>query len=96
MGDLKKKIVLTLLVLIGLACSSPVSGKECYYFGFCPKYNSRIMYQLYQPFIDYLSPNTPYLIVLITSNSLFYNHHSAGNQTGDVLGSASPYSIIDF
>src|SRR4030042_5248738 len=60
MGDLKKKIVLTLLVLIGLACSSPVSGKEHYYFGFCPKYNPRIMYQLYQPFIDYLNENTSY------------------------------------
>jgi phosphonate transport system substrate-binding protein len=29
-------------------------------FGLCPKYNPRIMYQLYQPFIDYLSENTPY------------------------------------
>ena len=30
------------------------------YLGFCPKYNSRIMYQLYQPFIDYLNENTSY------------------------------------
>src|SRR4030067_2846013 len=29
-------------------------------FGFCPKYNPRIMYQLYQPFIDYLNEVTPY------------------------------------
>jgi len=86
MSDLKKKIILILLVLIGLACSSPVSGKERYYFGFCPKYNPRIMYQLYQPFIDYLSPNTPYLIVLITSDSLFNDHHVAWYQTGNILG----------
>jgi phosphonate transport system substrate-binding protein len=29
-------------------------------FGLCPKYNPRIMYQLYQPFVDFLSENTPY------------------------------------
>jgi len=29
-------------------------------FGFCPKYNPRIMVQLYQPFIDYLNESTPY------------------------------------
>jgi phosphonate transport system substrate-binding protein len=29
-------------------------------FGFCPKYNPRIMVQLYQPFIDYLNETTPY------------------------------------
>ena len=44
------------------------------------------MYQLYQPFIDYLSPNTPYLIVLITSDSLFNDHHVAWYQAGNILG----------
>jgi phosphonate transport system substrate-binding protein len=35
-------------------------SKQVVPFGFCPKYNPRIMYQLYQPFIDYLNEATPY------------------------------------
>ncbi len=37
-----------------------VYSKQAFPFGFCPKYNPRIMYQLYQPFIDYLNDSTPY------------------------------------
>ncbi|OGQ11268.1 MAG: hypothetical protein A2026_09385 [Deltaproteobacteria bacterium RBG_19FT_COMBO_46_12] len=37
-----------------------VHSKQTIPFGFCPKYNPRIMVQLYQPFIDYLNENTPY------------------------------------
>ncbi len=44
-----------LLSLPILAFSKPIIP-----FGFCPKYNPRIMYQLYQPFIDYLNEMTPY------------------------------------
>lgn len=40
--------------------ASPLFSAEMIRFGLCPKYNPRIMYQLYQPFIDYLSENTPY------------------------------------
>jgi phosphonate transport system substrate-binding protein len=35
-------------------------SKPVIQIGLCPKYNSRVMYQLYQPFVDYLSENTPY------------------------------------
>lgn len=38
-------------------------------FGLCPKYNPRIMYQLYQPFIDYLNENTPYRFEIKLSRS---------------------------
>jgi phosphonate transport system substrate-binding protein len=40
--------------------SAPVFSKQVVPFGFCPKYNPRIMYQLYQPFIDYLNETTSY------------------------------------
>lgn len=40
--------------------ASPLFSAETIPFGLCPKYNPRIMYQLYQPFVDYLSENTPY------------------------------------
>lgn len=40
--------------------ASPLFAAETVLFGLCPKYNPRIMYQLYQPFVDYLSENTPY------------------------------------
>ncbi|MGQ9778069.1 MAG: phosphate/phosphite/phosphonate ABC transporter substrate-binding protein [Thermodesulfobacteriota bacterium] len=40
--------------------SFSVLAKPTISFGFCPKYNPRIMYQLYQPFINYLNEVTPY------------------------------------
>ena len=40
--------------------SSAAYSEQLIPFGLCPKYNPRIMYRLYQPFIDYLSENTPY------------------------------------
>ncbi|PIV21862.1 MAG: phosphonate ABC transporter substrate-binding protein [Deltaproteobacteria bacterium CG03_land_8_20_14_0_80_45_14] len=39
---------------------SPILSRQVIPFGLCPKYNPRIMYQLYQPFIDYLNEATPY------------------------------------
>jgi len=51
-------ISLFLFVLLGIP--SPGFSKQIVPFGFCPKYNPRIMYQLYQPFVDYLSENAPY------------------------------------
>ena len=38
----------------------PLFSKPVVPFGLCPKYNPRIMYQLYQPFIEYLNEATPY------------------------------------
>jgi len=51
-------IILTISFLLSTA--SPVFSKPIIPFGFCPKYNPRIMYQLYQPFINYLNEVTPY------------------------------------
>jgi len=50
--------ILTISLLLSTA--SPVFSKPIIPFGFCPKYNPRIMYQLYQPFINYLNEVTPY------------------------------------
>jgi phosphonate transport system substrate-binding protein len=48
--------------LAGFLLFSPPQtfSKQIVLFGLCPKYNPRIMYQLYQPFVDYLSENAPY------------------------------------
>jgi len=57
----KKKMFLFLFFIFIFTCrSTPGLAKETILFGLCPKYNARIMYQLYQPFVDYLSENTPY------------------------------------
>lgn len=60
---MKKKFPFALLCLVVYASlfSPPAAfAKQRVPFGLCPKYNPRIMYQLYQPFIDYLNENTPY------------------------------------
>ena len=49
-----------LLAAFLLFSPNPTFSKELVPFGLCSKYNPRIMYQLYQPFVDYLSKNTPY------------------------------------
>ncbi len=48
--------------VVGASLFFPIQtfSKQVISFGLCPKYNPRIMYQLYQPFVDYLSENTPY------------------------------------
>jgi phosphonate transport system substrate-binding protein len=43
-----------------LFLAQPAHPRETIPFGLCPKYNPHVMYQLYQPFVDYLSANTPY------------------------------------
>jgi phosphonate transport system substrate-binding protein len=58
-----KKISFVFCVFIGgYLLFSPIRtfSKEVVPFGLCSKYNPRIMYQLYQPFVDYLTRNTPY------------------------------------
>ena len=56
----KKKTSYFIVLFISLFLLIAAHSKEMVYFGFCPKYNPRIMYQLYQPFIDYLNENTSY------------------------------------
>ena len=58
-----KRIVVALLCLCAFSpffAPTPVFSRQVVPFGLCPKYNPRMMYQLYQPFIDYLNENTPY------------------------------------
>ena len=50
----------SLFICTLLFSSSPGLSRQVIPFGFCPKYNPRIMVQLYQPFIDYLNEATPY------------------------------------
>ena len=61
--NIQKRIANGLLCLVTyffFFSSPPVFSKQVVPFGFCPKYNPRIMVQLYQPFIDYLNENTSY------------------------------------
>ncbi len=59
---MKKSYLACCVFILGSLLFSPVQtfSKEVIPFGLCSKYNPRIMYQLYQPFVDYLSKNTPY------------------------------------
>ena len=57
----KRKIfLLPFFICVFIFHSISAFSKEIVPFGLTPKYNPRIMYQLYQPFVDYLSENTPY------------------------------------
>jgi len=63
MMDSKKRViigVLSFFIYFIFFASFPTFSKPVVPFGLCPKYNPRIMYQLYQPFIDYLNEATPY------------------------------------
>jgi phosphonate transport system substrate-binding protein len=60
--SMKKRIVAALLCFCTASLFGPSTAfsKQVIPFGLCPKYNPRMMYQLYQPFIDYLNEKTPY------------------------------------
>jgi len=62
MNSGKKFIIgfLSFFIFFSFFVSSPAFSKQVVPFGFCPKYNPRIMYQFYQPFVDFLSETTPY------------------------------------
>jgi len=73
--------------------SAPAFSKQVVPFGFCPKYNPRIMYQLYQPFIDYLSETTPYQFEIKLSRVYQDTIDRLGN--GEiVIASCGPVSYI--
>lgn len=57
---LTRTLFLSLAVLFYIFSSTPVFSKPVIQIGLCPKYNSRVMYQLYQPFVEYLTESTPY------------------------------------
>jgi len=71
-----------------LAFSEPVIR-----FGLCPKYNPRIMYQLYQPFINYLNETTPYQFEIKLSRVYQDTIDRLGN--GEiVIASCGPVSYV--
>lgn len=60
MGKIFVAVLLALCAHLSLFPPPAAAAGEVVPFGFCPKYNPRIMFQLYQPFIDYLNEKTPY------------------------------------
>jgi ABC-type phosphate/phosphonate transport system substrate-binding protein len=48
------------LIHVSIFSPAPVYSEQPLLFGFCPKYNPRIIYQLYKLFVDYLNETTPY------------------------------------
>ena len=73
--------------------SGPAFSKQVIPFGFCPKYNPRIMVQLYQPFIDYLNENTPYQFEIKLSR--VYQDTIDGLGSGEIIiASCGPVSYI--
>jgi phosphonate transport system substrate-binding protein len=92
---MKKRRILLLpfFICIFIFHSTPASSKEIIPFGLCPKYNPRIMYQLYQPFVDYLSENTPYQFEIKLSSTYRETINRFG--TGEiVIGSCGPVPYI--
>ena len=53
-------ILLVCLVLIVSPLAGSTAAEEVVYFGVIPRYNPIIMYQNYQPMMDYLTENTDY------------------------------------
>ena len=62
-------------------------------FGFCPKYSPRIMYQYYQPFIDYLNQHTSYQFELKLSRVYQDTIERLGRKE-IVIASCGPVSYI--
>jgi phosphonate transport system substrate-binding protein len=53
-------LVVLLLVLPTLAARGGMTEKRTIYFGVIPRFNPHVMYEYYQPLMDYLSRKTPY------------------------------------
>lgn len=59
------RILLSIIVVFLLSGSAPISAKNplekpTVYFGLIPLYTPQLMYERFQPLMDYLSANTPY------------------------------------
>lgn len=85
--------LLSFFIIFSIFISFPVFAKPVIPFGFCPKYNPRIMYQLYQPFIDYLNETTPYTFEIKLSRTYEDIIQQLGN--GEIrIASCGPVSYI--
>jgi phosphonate transport system substrate-binding protein len=90
---MKKLMLLSITMFFIPFHSTHAFSMETVPFGLCPKYNPRIMYQLYQPFIDYLNDNTPYRFEIKLSR--VYQETVDRLGTGEVLiSSCGPVSYI--
>jgi phosphonate transport system substrate-binding protein len=96
MMDPEKRLIigfLSFFIYFIFFASVPAFSKQVVPFGFCPKYNPRIMYQLYQPFIDYLNETTPYQFEI----KLFRVYQDTIDQLGRgeiIIASCGPVSYI--
>jgi phosphonate transport system substrate-binding protein len=91
----KKLTFICHVLLAGTLLSTPSQtfSKQVVPFGLCSKYNPRIMYQLYQPFVDYLSENTPYQFEIKLSRT--YQETVDRFGSGEiVIGSCGPVPYI--
>lgn len=59
-------------------------NKQTVYFGVIPRDNPRIMYERYQPLLDYLSERTPYAYELVLKKNYEETVNSLGNGEIDV------------
>jgi phosphonate transport system substrate-binding protein len=68
-------------------------SKQVVPFGLCSKYNPRMMYQFYQPFVDYLSEETPYRFEIKLSRT--YQETIDRFGSGEiVMGSCGPVPYL--
>jgi phosphonate transport system substrate-binding protein len=89
----RRIFLVSLSICLFIFPSESVFAREIIPFGFCPKYNPRIMYQLYQPFIDYLNEATPYQFEIKLSRVYEDTIERLGN--GEVMiASCGPVSYI--
>lgn len=63
-------------------------------FGLCPKYNPRLMYQYFQPMMDYLSKDSPFRFEIKLSKTYGETVKNVGKGIVD-LGSCGPVPYID-
>ncbi|GAB4412542.1 MAG: hypothetical protein OHK0032_08600 [Thermodesulfovibrionales bacterium] len=59
-------------------------NKQTVYFGVIPRDNPRIMYEKYQPLLDYLSEKTPYTFELVLKKNYEETVNALGNGEMDV------------
>lgn len=61
-----------------------MKGKQIVYFGVIPRDNPRIMYEKYQPLLDYLSVKTPYTYELVLKKNYEETVNAIGSREVDV------------
>ncbi|MBM4349582.1 MAG: phosphate/phosphite/phosphonate ABC transporter substrate-binding protein [Deltaproteobacteria bacterium] len=89
-----RRILFAFLSICFFIFSSKLAfSKEVVQFGFCPKYNPRIMYQLYQPFVDYLNESTPYRFEIKLSRVYQETIHRLGRKE-ITIASCGPVSYV--